>query len=121
MSMYKAHCGTSWGGTVERDQLVDKRLDDMPYAQAGIQHFNNADWLVSYITHVARITKDGWLYVGGLYSMTTRKHISAFLREMKRNYCFRSDLATFATAKRCVEEGIEINLWNGDTRKPIEE
>lgn len=113
---YKAHCMNGYFCT-EATQRVDKRLDEMPYAQAGIQQINNAYWLVSYVTHVARVTKDGWLYVGGLYSVTTRKHISAFLEEMKRLFAFRSDLATYQTAKRCYEKGIEINLWNGDERK----
>lgn len=113
MSMYKAHCSN---GIWAKDavQWVDKRLDEMPYAQAGIQLINNAYWLVSYTTHVARVTKDGWLYVGGLYSATTRKHIGAFLKEMKRMFAFRPDLATYQVAKRCYEKGIEINLWNGD-------
>lgn len=119
MASYTAHC-TNGIWAKDAIQWVDKRLDEMPHAQAGIQRIHNAYWLVSHITHVARVTKDGWLYVGGLYSMTTRKHIGAFLKEMKRLFAFRSDLANYATAKRCYEQGIEINLWNGDERKVTE-
>ena len=35
----------------------------------------------SYDTDVIYIDKDGWLYVSGLYSMTTRKQIGYFLEE----------------------------------------
>lgn len=59
-----------------------KNLKLMPYAQAHvILHDDGDKTLVSYQTQVARITADGYLEIGGLYSMTTRKHIRAFVRE----------------------------------------
>lgn len=57
-----------------------KALKLMPYAQAHIEIENGTIDLWSYSTKVATI-KDGCLYVYGLYSMTTRKHIRAFVRE----------------------------------------
>lgn len=59
-----------------------KNLKLMPYAQAHVILHDDGDiTLVSYQTQVARLTADGYLEIGGLYSMTTRKHIRAFVRE----------------------------------------
>lgn len=62
-----------------------KVLAHMPYAQAHVRMINGDAFLFSYTTLVAELKKDDegqkWLKVNGLYSMTTRKHISAFLKE----------------------------------------
>ena len=56
-------------------------LQEMPRAQAKVCVFD-ADHieLISYQTIVAAIHGD-WLYVYGLHSATTRRHIGAFVRE----------------------------------------
>ena len=65
-----------------------------PYGQCHIEtfHDNENKWtnykLYSYETHVATAWKDDNSYVYridiyGLYSMTTRKHIRAFLKEIQ--------------------------------------
>ena len=68
----------------------------MPYAQAKVCRYSDGSVaLVSYKTCVATITNDGWLTVYGLYSNTTRRHLSAFATEccginyltLKRCYC----------------------------------
>ena len=62
--------------------MTIKKLTAMPYAQAHIEIDNDYNIsLFSYVTLVATITKEGWLTVYGLYSMTARKHISAFMKE----------------------------------------
>jgi hypothetical protein len=60
-------------------------LKSMPYAQAHIIRRPNCITLVSYKTEVAEI-KGGILTVHGLYSMTTRKHIGAFMKEFGLDY-----------------------------------
>lgn len=57
-----------------------KRLARMPYAKACVSVEPNRIALVSYSTLVAEIV-GGVLRVYGLYSMTTRRHISAFVAE----------------------------------------
>lgn len=57
-----------------------KRLARMPYAKAFVSVEPNRIALVSYSTLVAEIV-GGVLRVYGLYSMTTRRHISAFVAE----------------------------------------
>jgi polar amino acid transport system ATP-binding protein len=52
----------------------------MPYAQAKILRFEDGTvQLMSYATVVATVDRDGWLEIHGLYSMTTRKPIGAFM------------------------------------------
>ena len=78
----------------------------MPYAQATVIHNEWGITLRSYKTDVAHINNDGWLYVTGLYSMTTRRHITAFLKEY-------TDF-TFSTAKFLVDKKMKINIHTGE-------
>jgi hypothetical protein len=61
-----------------------KKLKSMPYAQAHIEIVDDTQYLFSYYTLVATVrTVDGekWIRCYGLYSATTRRHISAFAKE----------------------------------------
>ena len=61
-----------------------KKLKTMPYAQAHIEIHDDTQYLFSYYTLVATVhTEDGekWIRCYGLYSATTRRHISAFAKE----------------------------------------
>ena len=72
----------------------------MPYAQAKILRDTNRVALVSYTTTVCEIV-GGVLIVQGLYSATTRRHISAFMREFGLDYY---------TAKACYERGLGFDI-----------
>ena len=89
-----------------------KRLRSMPYAQAVVRDCGDIDKdlivLQSYSTDVI-IIRDGWLHCTGLYSMTTRKHISAFMGEYGKGF-------TFHDAKRCYEGNRELNITTGEIR-----
>lgn len=81
-----------------------KKLSSMPHAQAHIEIFDDgAVRLVSYTTPVIDIDKNGIMIVHGLYSATTRKHISAFMREYTR--------FDYYTAKRCYEKNQVYKVW----------
>lgn len=88
-----------------------KVLKAMPYAQAHVRVYDDEIFLFSYTTLVAEITTDKvgekWLRINGLYSMTTRKHISAFLRE----YC---PSIGYSTAKKAYEQNFVINIDTGE-------
>ena len=62
-----------------------KKLNSMPYAQAHIEQYDDIYYLFSYTTLVASVRYDEegskWIRCYGLYSATTRKHISAFAKE----------------------------------------
>ena len=82
-----------------------RTLELMPYAQAKVRITDSSTAiLVSYVTEVASIDSEGWVRVRGLYSATTRRHISAFARE------YRSSYAKF---KRCYEEKLTYNIYTG--------
>lgn len=80
--------------------IIKEKLKMMPYAQAHIVRRTNAIVLVSYKTEVAAII-GGQLIVNGLYSATTRKHISAFCRQFGTDY---------ATAKECYLRGMQYDI-----------
>lgn len=67
--------------------ITKKKLSAMPYAQAHVELYDDGTIvLISYSTAVVQLVPDTekggyWIGVSGLYSATTRKHISAFMRE----------------------------------------
>ena len=85
-----------------------KKLSAMPYAQAHVEITPDGEInLFSYETLVVSIDHDGWVQVSGLYSMTTRKHISAFAKE----YCQSLD---FHTLKKVYNDDMVINMHTGE-------
>ena len=86
-----------------------KPLKSMPYAQAHVEISNDGSkTLVSYKTKVARLDKDGWLTINGLYSVTTRKHIKAFLKEILD---FDMDLESI---KKLISDKLALNINTGE-------
>lgn len=95
--------------------MTIRKLSAMPYAQAHIEISDEGVIsLFSYVTRVAEIDADGFLTVFGLYSMTTRKHIGAFVREYTP--CF-----DYQSAKACYEGGYKINIETGEVISLVEE
>jgi len=85
-----------------------KKLQSMPYAQAHIEIHDDTQYLFSYRTLVATIrTENGekWIRCYGLYSATTRKHISAFAKE--------NDLQ-FTDFKSVAGGSYEMNMSTGE-------
>lgn len=81
-------------------------LEIMPYAQAKVRIYEDSSAvLVSYSTEVAKIDESGWVRVRGLYSNTTRRHISAFAREYRSNYY---------AFKRCYTDNLTYNIYTGE-------
>lgn len=84
-----------------------KVLKSMPYAQAHIRVLDDgAVHLFSYETLVAEIDSDGWLRIYGLFSQTTRKHISAFMREYTP--------CDYYTAKHIYQSDMVLNIHTGE-------
>ena len=90
-----------------------RKLSFIPYAQAKVYEYRknegcsaNKDILVSYATPVVDIDYDKCLVTCyGLYSRTTMKHISAFMRENGMNYYI---------AKRCYNDNMQYNFVTGE-------
>lgn len=91
--------------------MTVKKLTEMPYAQAEVVINNSGStYLVSYTTTVAEIDKDGWFSVNGLYSMTTRKHLSAFAKEYVNKNC------DFQTIKYLALNDSKMNIYTGEIK-----
>lgn len=84
---------------------MSRPLKAMPYAQARVIEEDEGSALVSYYTIVCVVDKDGWLQINGLYSMTTRRHISAFMQELGLSY---------QLAKQLYQDGLKYNLKTGE-------
>ena len=83
------------------------KLSAMPHAQACVyRNHEHATVLRSYQTDVAWIDNDGWLVVRGLYSMTTRKHIGAFVKEYAN--------IDYKLAKKFYEDKVKYNVFTGE-------
>jgi hypothetical protein len=93
--------------------MKSRKLKNMPYADAKVYEYRKADGdsgnydiLVSYTTPVLEINYDSCLVTcGGLYSRTTIKHISSFMREKNMNYYI---------AKRCYNDNMKYNFMTGE-------
>lgn len=86
---------------------VTKKLSKIPYGNVKVRLWDDGSKsLVSYSTTVAEIDKDGWLVVYGLYSITTRKHISAFMSEYTS--------MDYYDAKKSYCNNYKINIYTGE-------
>lgn len=87
--------------------MMIRKLRYMPYAQAHVEIDDEDNvYLFSYNTLVCEITHDNILSCFGLYSATTRKHISAFMREYTG--------FDYYMAKSAYEEQYSISLSTGE-------
>ena len=89
-----------------------RKLKSIPYGQTQVREsWENGVFvrvLQSYNTDVI-IVRGDWFECTGLYSMTTRKHISAFMREYYPQW-------GFLLAKEWAGTGKKINLVTGEIR-----
>ena len=80
------------------------KFTDHKYAQAHMEPIHNGLALYSYSTKVAEV-RDGWLRIFGLYSMTTRRHIGWFMRELG---------FTYQLAKQMYDDNKLFNIYTGE-------
>ena len=86
--------------------METRKFKDHPYAKAWIiTHHTGEQVLISYMTPVIEIDREGWLHVNGLYSMTTIKHIGWFMRELG---------FTYQLAKQLYNDRKEFNIYTGE-------
>lgn len=85
--------------------MTKTSLKTMPYAQATIISTENTLILRSYQTDVI-IISDGWMTCTGTYSQTTRKHISAFMKEF--------NFGDYSLAKKLYTDNLKMNVYTGE-------
>ncbi len=90
------------------EEYYTRALAAMPYAQAGtIVYPDGRIALKSYSTIVLVLFPDGTLICTGLYSMTTRKHIGAWLKENVPG-------VSYQTVRAMVEDKRDYNVNTGE-------
>ena len=85
--------------------MTKTSLKTMPYAQAAIISTEDTLILRSYQTDVI-IISDGWMTCTGTYSQTTRKHISAFMKEF--------NFGDYFLAKKLYTDNLKMNIYTGE-------
>lgn len=86
--------------------MTKRPLKNMPYAQASVILSGKNDiTLRSYKTDVI-IISDGWMTCTGTYSQTTRKHISAFMKEF--------NFGSYFLAKSLYINKEKMNIYTGE-------
>ena len=89
------------------------KLKNHPYANCSVRVLLDGSVVfTSYITDVIYIDKDGWLYVSGLYSATTRKQIGWFLKEYVPALSYQ-DIKSLYYNNRA------LNIYTGEIKKRI--
>ena len=89
-------------------------LKEMPYAQACVRTYDHGMVVLqSYKTDVIYIIDD-WMTVTGIYSRTTIRHISAFMKEMSAKYGVN---LTYQMAKNCWRDNYRMNLTTGEVEQ----
>lgn len=81
--------------------MTIRKLNKIPNGNVKVVIDDNGIHLISYTTEVANIINNV-LTVNGLYSMTTRKHISAFMNEYLN--------LPYTIAKHCVENNCKYDV-----------
>lgn len=89
------------------------KLKLMPYAKAHVNVYPEAQTccLVSYRTRVIELTNSGWLYVEGIYSRTTGRHITAFLNEYAPHL-----KNPYQLAKQLAHDHVAFNIYTGEIK-----
>ena len=87
------------------------KLKNHPYAQCSVRELIDGSIVfTSYSTDVIYIDKDGWLYVSGLYSATTRKQIGYFLKEYVPALSYYDIKSLYCNSR-------VINIYTGEIKK----
>ena len=89
-----------------KEVTIMKKFNSHPYANCGVHEIDGGFALQSYSTIVATIDNDGWLTIFGLYSATTKRHLSWFVKEFAN--------LTYQTAKRLYTDGYRYNIHTGE-------
>lgn len=101
---------------------MTKLLKCMPHAQAKVEEYEDGrKELISYQTNVASISADGWLTIHGLYSPTTKRHITAFMDEniygiSSKAEQSRANTGAYQIMKALYEGNMRMNIHTGEVQ-----
>ncbi len=96
-------------GFKSENNYRDKPLAYCPYGSCGIIYNGKDTMLKSYETFVLKKDSNGFVQCTGVYSRTTMKHISAWLKEIASNISYH-------TMKKCYLDNVAINAETGEIK-----
>lgn len=112
--MFKYKCTTGQYIQGNYNVQLTAPLKYRRYGQAGILITpDGTKILYSYITPVLALTGGGCLHVRGTYSPTTRRHISAFLKE-------HAPAVDYSVIKEIAGTGATYNINTGEVKQRSE-
>ena len=92
----------------------DKAVPSCPYGSCGIIELPNVIHLVSYTTVCGDLTNDGWLTPCHYSSVTTAKHINAFIKD----YISAADPSfDYKKWKKLVDKNVSYNIHTGEIKE----
>lgn len=92
------------------------KLKNHPYSNCSVRvSFNGTVIFSSYNTDVIYIDKDGWLYVSGLYSATTRRQIGYFLKEYAPALSY-DDIKNLYFTNCFLNVNCALNIYTGELK-----
>lgn len=90
------------------DEYEKLKLNGVPLKNARVLNIEDGLFLESFYTIAAGITKDKWLFILGLYSADTTKHIQAFVEQYTN--------IPFEIAKQAYKNNQAINIETGELK-----
>lgn len=92
----------------------DKTVPSCPYGSCGIMVRPDCILLVSYTTVCGDLTNDGWLTPCHYSTVTTAKHINAFIKDYVRAADPTFDYKKW---KKLVDKNVSYNIHTGEIKE----
>lgn len=92
----------------------DKPVPSCPYGSCGIVERPDSILLVSYTTVCGDLTNDGWLTPCHYSSVTTAKHINAFIKDYVRA---ADPTFSYKDWKKLVDKNVSYNIHTGEIKE----
>lgn len=105
---------TITNGMFRTSVSYDKPVPSCPYGSCGIIELPNVIHLISYTTVCGELTDEGWLTARHYSSMTTAKHINAFIKDYIRQ---ADPTFNYKDWKKLVDKHIAYNIYTGEIKE----
>lgn len=105
---------TITNGMFRTSVSYDKAVPSCPYGSCGIIELPNVIHLVSYTTVCGELTDEGWLTPCHYSTVTTAKHIRAFIKD----YISAADPTfSYKDWKKLVDKNVSYNIHTGEIKE----
>lgn len=105
---------TIYNGCCRTSVSYDRPVPSCPYGSCGLIDLPNAVHLISYTTLCGELTNDGWLTARHYSSITTAKHINAFIKDYVRA---ENPSFGYKDWKKLVDKHLAYNIYTGEIKE----